>query len=83
MDAIDVVFRLAGAFYVFAGWLGQRAILMDSVLDKALAALSAGRGAKAAWRAEGLAIAEALKAILGAENVRFAEGWETGEGRDA
>ncbi|MCO5159007.1 MAG: hypothetical protein M9945_20110 [Aquamicrobium sp.] len=43
MDAIDVVFRLIGAFYVFAGWLGLRAILMDSVLDKALAALSAGK----------------------------------------
>ncbi len=43
MDAIDVIFRLVGAFYVFAGWLGLRAILMDSVLDKALAALSAGK----------------------------------------
>lgn len=43
MDAIEIVFRLAGAFYVFAGWFGLRAILMDSVLDKALAALSAGK----------------------------------------
>lgn len=43
MDAIDIVFRLVGAFYVFAGWLALRAILMDSVLDKALAALSAGK----------------------------------------
>ncbi len=42
MDAIDVVFRLAGAFYLFAGWFGLRAILMDSLLDKALAAISSG-----------------------------------------
>ena len=43
MDAIDIAFRLAGGFYLFAGWFGLRAILMDSVLDKALAALSAGK----------------------------------------
>ena len=41
MDGIDIVFRLAGAFYLIAGWLGLRAILLDSVLDKALAAISA------------------------------------------
>ena len=43
MDAIDTAFRLVGGFYLFAGWLGLRAILLDSVLDKALAALSAGK----------------------------------------
>ena len=43
MDAIDIAFRLAGGFYLLAGWFGVRAILMDSVLDKALAALSAGK----------------------------------------
>jgi len=57
MDAIEIVFRLVGAFYVFAGWL--------------------------ALRAEGLAIAGALKAILGPENVSFAAGWESGQGADA
>lgn len=43
MDAIDTAFRLVGGFYLFAGWLGLRAILLDSVLDKALAAISAGK----------------------------------------
>ena len=43
MDTIDIVFRLAGVFYLFAGWFGLRAVLLDSVLDKALAALSAGK----------------------------------------
>lgn len=51
MDAIDTAFRLAGGFYLFGGWLGLRAILMDSVLDKALAALSAGKeDPKERWR---------------------------------
>ena len=43
MDAIDTVFRFVGGFYLFAGWLGLRAILLDSVLDKALTAISAGK----------------------------------------
>lgn len=43
MDAIDTAFRLVGGFYLFAGWLGLRAILLDSVLDKALTAISAGK----------------------------------------
>ena len=43
MDATDIFFRLAGGFYLFAGWFGIRAIAMASVLDKALAALSAGK----------------------------------------
>lgn len=43
MDVIDILFRLAGGFYLVAGWFALRAILMDSVLDKALAALSAGK----------------------------------------
>lgn len=43
MDAVDILFRLAGGFYLVAGWLGLRAILMDSVLDKALAALTMGK----------------------------------------
>lgn len=43
MDATDIFFRLAGGFYLFAGWFGIRAIATDSVLDKALAALAAGK----------------------------------------
>lgn len=43
MDATDIFFRLAGGFYLVAGWFGVRTVLMDSLLDKALAALSAGK----------------------------------------
>lgn len=43
MDATDIFFRLAGGFYLASGWLGLRAVLTDSVLDQALAALSGGK----------------------------------------
>ena len=39
MDPIDLLFRAVGAFYVLAGWLGLRAIAMDALLDKAIAAI--------------------------------------------
>ena len=41
MDIIDLLFRGVGLFYLVGAYFGLRAILMDSVLDKALAALSA------------------------------------------
>lgn len=40
MDAIDIVARLIGAFYIFGGWAGLRAAARDALLDKALAALT-------------------------------------------
>ena len=43
MDAIDITARLVGAFYVFGGVMTLRAIAMDAVLDKALAAITLGR----------------------------------------
>lgn len=39
MDLIDIVPRLAGLFYVFAGYASLRAIIMDAFLDRALSAL--------------------------------------------
>lgn len=43
MDLTDPFFRAVGAFYLAGSWFALRAVLMDSVLDKALAALSAGK----------------------------------------
>lgn len=40
MDPLDLVFRAGGLFYVFAGYVLLRAILMDAFLDKALSALT-------------------------------------------
>lgn len=39
MDPIDILFRAVGLFYVLAGWLGLRAVVMDAMLDKAIAAI--------------------------------------------
>lgn len=39
MDPIDILFRAVGLFYVLAGWLGLRAIAMDAMLDRAIAAI--------------------------------------------
>lgn len=40
MDPIDLLFRGVGLFYLAASYFALRAILMDSVLDKAIAAIS-------------------------------------------
>lgn len=41
LPVADFMLRLAGAFYVFAGYAGLRAAVMGSFLDRALAAISA------------------------------------------
>lgn len=41
LSVADLLLRLAGAFYVFAGYAGLRAAVMGSFLDRALAAISA------------------------------------------
>lgn len=41
LQVSDLLLRLAGAFYVFAGYAGLRAAVMGRFLDQALAALSA------------------------------------------
>ncbi|MCC6889503.1 MAG: hypothetical protein IT536_13295 [Hyphomicrobiales bacterium] len=43
MDGTDVILRLIGAFYVWAGYMASRAGLTAHVLDRALAALSAAQ----------------------------------------
>lgn len=40
MDPIDIFFRFVGLFYLVAAWFALRAMLMDSLLDKALAAIT-------------------------------------------
>lgn len=42
MDAVDILLRLLGAFYVFAGYIAARATLTGLLIDRAIAALSAG-----------------------------------------
>lgn len=76
--------------YWYDGTLGWRIEDWDDVFQEAFTLEDVPQGpdfaspeAEAAWRAEGLAIAEALKEILGPENVGFAGGWETGQGADA
>lgn len=39
MDAIDLLLRFVGAFYVFAAYVGARASLMSLLIDRAIAAL--------------------------------------------
>ena len=43
MDPLEFFFRFVGLFYLVGCFFALRAILMDSVLDKALSALSAGK----------------------------------------
>lgn len=40
MDFIDVLLRLLGAFYVFAGYIAARATLTGMLIDRAIAAIS-------------------------------------------
>lgn len=40
MDPLDIFFRAVGAFYLAGSYFALRAVLMDSVLDKALSALT-------------------------------------------
>lgn len=40
MEILDVLFRLIGVFYCLGGVLGIRVVLMDSILDRALAAIT-------------------------------------------
>ena len=54
MDATDIVLRLLGAFYTFAGYFATRAILTSLIIDRAIAAIGAtapprGQTAKAIW----------------------------------
>ena len=39
MDAIDLLLRFVGAFYVFAAYVGARASLMSLLIDRAIAAI--------------------------------------------
>lgn len=56
MDPIDILLRGVGLFYVLAGWLGLRAVMMDAMLDKAIAAISMkAEGTKEATRRRVLA----------------------------
>jgi len=41
MDTLDILPRLLGAFYLFGGWMGLKALAMDDALDRMLGALSA------------------------------------------
>ncbi len=43
MDLIDVLLRLLGAFYVFAGYVASRATLTGKIVDHAIAALESTR----------------------------------------
>ena len=54
VDATDIVLRLLGAFYTFAGYFATRAILTSLIIDRAIAAIGAtapprGQTAKAIW----------------------------------
>ncbi len=54
MDATDIVLRLLGAFYTFAGYFASRAILTSLIVDRAIAAIGAtaaprGQTARAIW----------------------------------
>ena len=54
VNATDIVLRLLGAFYTFAGYFATRAILTSLVVDRAIAAIGAsapprGQTAKAIW----------------------------------
>lgn len=51
MDAIEILLRLVGAFYVFAAFVAARASVMALLIDRAIAALALER----------LAVAELLK----------------------
>jgi hypothetical protein len=42
MDLTDVLLRVLGAFYVFAGYIASRAVLTGMLVDRAISALSAG-----------------------------------------
>ncbi len=41
MDPVEIVLRLIGAFYAFAGYVGSRAMLTSHFLDYAIAAIAA------------------------------------------
>jgi hypothetical protein len=47
MDAVDIILRFVGAFYAFAGYVGTRATLTSYFLDKAIAAIAAGKPSRA------------------------------------
>lgn len=54
MDIIDVLLRLMGAFYVFAGYVASRATLTAMLVDRSIASLAAapptdGQGRRAGW----------------------------------
>lgn len=70
MDPIDILFRAVGLFYLLAGWLGLRAIAMDAVLDKAIAAIAAkGEDPKEASKRRVLA---GLSVMVGASGAALA-----------
>ena len=47
MDAIDLLLRFVGAFYVFAAYVGARASLMSLLIDRAIAAIALEKPARA------------------------------------
>lgn len=47
MDAIDLLLRVVGAFYVFAAYVAARASLMSLLIDRAIAAISLEKPARA------------------------------------
>lgn len=54
VDATDIVLRLLGAFYTFAGYFATRAILTSLLVNRAIAAIGAtapprGQTARALW----------------------------------
>jgi hypothetical protein len=54
VDATDIVLRLLGAFYTFAGYFATRAILTALIVDRAIAAIGAtapprGQTGRAFW----------------------------------
>jgi hypothetical protein len=63
MDPTDLVLRAIGAFYVFAGYMGTRAVLTSCILDQAIAAIAAEKPS-AAERAQNLWLLCASLVIL-------------------
>ncbi|MDO9383096.1 MAG: hypothetical protein Q7T86_09580 [Hyphomicrobiaceae bacterium] len=54
MDATDIVLRVLGAFFTFAGYVATRAILTSLLVDRAIAAIGAtapprGQTSRAIW----------------------------------
>jgi len=65
MDIIDVLLRLMGAFYVFAGYVASRATLTAMLVDRSIASLAAAPPTDAEGRRAGWLLAVAHLVLIG------------------